>query len=186
VADRILASERVRSGWFGILSVKARLGRDEVERDVVEHPSGAAVLAYDPERRVALLVFQSRIPLLLAGAEKMPEAIAGALDGDQPEDCARREALEEAGVRLGTLEHVARVWPSPGTSTEQADYFLAEYGLEDRVAEGGGLAEEAEHIRVREMPLAKLWGLAEGGGVRDAKTLTLVQALRIRRPDLFG
>ena len=35
------------------------------------------------------------------------------------------------------------------------------------------------------MPLAELWGMAEREVLTDLKTLALVQALRLRRPDLF-
>jgi hypothetical protein len=36
------------------------------------------------------------------------------------------------------------------------------------------------------MPLEELWQMAEAGTLRDAKTIVLVQALRIREPNLFG
>ncbi len=39
----------------------------------------------------------------------------------------RREALEEGGLRLGALEHVATVWSMPGVSTERMALYLAEY-----------------------------------------------------------
>jgi nudix-type nucleoside diphosphatase (YffH/AdpP family) len=165
--------------------LRVRLSGEEVERPVVDHPSGAAVLPYDPERRVALLISQSRPPVLLAGEEPLLEAIAGALEDQDGEACARREALEEGGLRLGQLERIGRLWATPATSTERVDYFLASYSTRDRVAEGGGLDEEDEHVRVKEVPLAELWRMAEEGRLADAKTLTLLQALRIRQSQLF-
>jgi hypothetical protein len=36
------------------------------------------------------------------------------------------------------------------------------------------------------MPLAQLVEMAEGGTLDDLKTLALVQALRLRRPELFA
>jgi len=41
-------------------------------------------------------------------------------------------------------------------------------------------------VRVRECPLAELWAAAASGGTADAKTLLLLQALYIRRPELFA
>ena len=186
MADEILSVRTIFKGWINLLMLHVRLGEEEVERPVVGHPSGAVVLPYDADRRVALLVRQTRPPVLHLGEPQLLEAIAGALDGDEAESCARREALEEGGLKLRELEHLGRLWPSPATSTERVDYFLAAYSIEDRVAEGGGLDEEDEHVRVREVPLAELWQLAEAGDLPDAKLLTLLQALRIKRPDLFA
>jgi nudix-type nucleoside diphosphatase (YffH/AdpP family) len=184
--DRILSVHSARRGWFDVLTLRVRLDSgEEIEREVVDHPSGAAVLPYDPERRVALLVSQARPPAMLEGEQRMLEVIAGALDGDEPDLCARREAMEEGGLRLRELEHVARLWPTPSTSTEQVDYFLAEYLEPDCVSSGGGLAEEQEHVRVQEVGLAELWRLVEEQRLRDAKTLILLQALKMRRPELF-
>jgi 8-oxo-dGTP pyrophosphatase MutT (NUDIX family) len=112
--------------------------------------------------------------------------IAGALDGDGAEECARREAREEAGLRLHSLERVAETWATPATSTERVTSFLAAYGRSDRISDGGGLDSEAEHVRVREIPLAELRRRMETGALSDAKTLLLVQALYIRRPELFA
>ena len=184
--DRILSSRIIYEGWFNVRMLELELATGErIEREIVEHPSGAAVLPFDPERRVAMVITQARPPVLWLGESRMIEAIAGALDEDEPEECARREALEEGGLKLGTLEHVGRVWPTSATSTEHGDYYLAEYRQADRVAPGGGLDEEDEHIRVKEMPLAELWDMAIACTLRDGKTLALVQALRLRRPELF-
>lgn len=186
MTDRIVSATRIHQGWLSLDMVTVELAGERVEREMVLHPSGAAVLAYDPDRRVALLVGETRPPVLREGAAPLAEAIAGALDGDEPEACARREALEEGGIRLGRLEPAGTVWMTPSTSTERVHLFLAAYAAPDRVAAGGGLDEEAEHLAVREMPLAGLAAQADAGTLADAKTLLLVQALRLRRPDLFG
>ena len=97
-----------------------------------------------------------------------------------------REAVEETGLGLSNLEPVATAWPSPGVSAERSSLFLAAYGASDRVAAGGGLASEHEAISVVELPLARLAEMADDGRLADLKTLTLVLALRLRRPELFG
>ena len=184
--DRILSSRPLYTGWLNLLMLKLRLASgEEIERPIVEHPSGAAVLPFDAERRVAMVIREMRAPVLHAGEDAFLEPIAGALDGDPPEQCARREAMEEGGVRLATLEHVAHLWPTPATTTERVSFYLAPYTAADRVEKGGGLAEEAEHIRVAERPLAALWAMVDEGSIRDMKLLVLLQALRIRRPELF-
>lgn len=115
------------------------------------------------------------------------EVPAGLLEhGEEPTDCARREALEEVGVALGTLEPAGHSWSMCGISTERMSLFLAPYRASDRKAAGGGLAEEHENITVVEAPLAALRDMADRNALDDMKTLLLVQTLRLRRPDLFG
>jgi nudix-type nucleoside diphosphatase (YffH/AdpP family) len=116
----------------------------------------------------------------------MLEAPAGLLDEDDPEECARREALEEVGLSLTSLEPVAPVWSMPGISTERMHLYLAPYGPTDRTGEGGGISDEHENITVCEMKLAELAAMADRGEITDLKTFALVQTLRLRRPDLFG
>jgi nudix-type nucleoside diphosphatase (YffH/AdpP family) len=125
--------------------------------------------------------------VLYAGEDEyLFEAPAGMIDAEEtPEAAIRREALEEAGLRLGDLEPIATVWPSPGVSAERSSLFLARYGAGDRVGAGGGLAGEHEAISVLEAPLAQLAAMADGGRLTDLKTLALVLALRLRRPELF-
>lgn len=184
---QILATTALHAGWLDLNMLTIALDEGEmVERELVDPPSGAAVLAYDPERRVAMLISELRPPVLISGEEPLLEVVAGAIDdGGAPIDCARREAMEEAGLRLGVLVPVGQVWPSPAFSTERISLFLAAYARHDRVAAGGGLDEEQEHIRTREISLATLGDLARGGRIPDAKTLILVQALMLSQPELF-
>jgi nudix-type nucleoside diphosphatase (YffH/AdpP family) len=177
----------LHQGWLSLRMACVRMDDGSLaEREIVDHPCGAAVLLYDPDRRTALLITELRPPVEFAGEPRMLEVVAGKLDEADAAACARREAKEEAGVEIGALDHVARLWPTPASSTERVDYFLAAYSRGDRVSEGGGLEEEQEEVRVREVPLATLWGMAQAGEIRDAKTFLLLQALRLRRPDLFG
>jgi 8-oxo-dGTP pyrophosphatase MutT (NUDIX family) len=98
---------------------------------------------------------------------------------------ARREAMEETGVALGPLEPVGGYWSSPGISTERMWLFLAPYAAADRRGAGGGIAEEHEGIEVLEVGLDELGRRLDEGRIDDMKTLALVQALKLRRPDLF-
>ena len=177
----------IHEGWsrFGIAHIHGD-GANPLRREVEDHGACAVVLPYDPARRVALLVTQPRVgPIVAASAVSLLEAPGGCLDGDAPEVAARREALEEAGVRLRDLELVVRGWSMPSVSTERPWHYLASYGADDRVAAGGGVASEQEAVTVHEAPLAALAAMAAQGRLTDVKTLLLVLALQVRRPDLF-
>lgn len=183
--DAVLDQRRLFDGWMSVLLLRVRLDGKEVDRSLIEHPSGSAVLPYDPERGVALVGRQTRAAPLYLGHPAMLEAMGGVDEGDDPADCARREALEEAGVALGELEHVGQVWMTPSSTTERVHLFLGTYAPASRVSAGGGNAEEGETVHLEEVPLAELWRHAASGAMTDAKTFMLLQALRIRRPALF-
>lgn len=188
MAPQIRGTRTIHDGWSTFLVADLTMpDGSRLTREIEDHGRAVCVLPYDPERRVALLIRQFRAPLFYAdGTPDLVEAPAGLLDEHDPEEGVRREAFEEAGVRLGPLESVSSVWSMPGISTERMDLFLAPYAQADRTGAGGGLPEEGEDITVLEMPLATLAQMSDGGALPDVKTLLLVYALRLRHPALFA
>jgi nudix-type nucleoside diphosphatase (YffH/AdpP family) len=160
-----------------------------VLREIEAHGHAVAVLVYDPERRTALMVRQMRGGPAVEGVADphLLEVLAGVIDPGETEEVAvRREALEEVGVILNRLDTLGSAYTSPGVSTERITLFLAACAPADRATSGGGLAQENEEIEVVEMPLSELARLQDDGALHDMKTLALVSALRLRRPDLFA
>ena len=155
--------------------------RTVVEREVYELPPSAAVLPFDRKRRTVLLARQLRIPAVCNGdGPFLIEACAGHVEaGDSPSETARREAEEELGYRLGELTPFAALYMSPGLITEKLHLFLADYAPEMKIGAGGGLAAEGEDIRVLELGLDDAWRLVEEGAIADAKTVLLLQHLRL-------
>jgi nudix-type nucleoside diphosphatase (YffH/AdpP family) len=171
---------------FLILTLRLRDGQT-MRREIEDHGAAVCVLPYDPQRRRAILVRQFRAPVFLAtNREETLEAIAGILESEDPQACARREAFEEAGLELKALEHVGSAWTMPGVSTERMHLYLATYREADRVGPGGGLAEAHENTTVVELALSELAAREDAGQLDDMKTALLVQTLRLRRPDLFA
>lgn len=184
----IISTETLFDGWSKFLLAQVRLSDGSiVARQIEDHGRAVCVLPYDTERRCAILVRQFRAPVYYsAGQQDLLECIAGIVDEDDVAETARREAMEETGLRLSSVEHVGRMWSIPGISTERADLFLAAYRESDRVAAGGGLAQEHEDITVVEMALADLAAMADTGRLKDLKAFALIQTLRVRRPELFA
>lgn len=176
------------SGWLDVARLTLRIeGGAPFVRHVVRLWHAVSVLPYDPERRTALVIETPRAAMLYMDHSGLVEAIAGSVDRVDPiEAIAQAEALEEAGVRLGDLEHIGHVWTTPGATTERIDYFLGRYTAADRVAPGGGLAHEDEYIAVHERSLADLWALTRDPGGIDGKLMLLLHALRLREPGLFA
>jgi nudix-type nucleoside diphosphatase (YffH/AdpP family) len=186
----ILDREILSSGHVKVSRLLIRLvGGAEVKREVENHGQGVAVLPYDVERRCALVVRLFRAPAFeSAGLPFLEEACAGMIDeGDcDAEATLRREAGEELGLAVREPAFVARIWTSPGVSTETSTLYIAPYTPADRTGAGGGLASENEDITVVERSLLELAEDADRGRIVDGKLLTLVLWLRLRHPDLFA
>jgi nudix-type nucleoside diphosphatase (YffH/AdpP family) len=145
-----------------------------LDHEVYHYDPAAALLLYDPERRVVLLVKQFRLGSFLAeGALAMIEVCAGMLDNDVPEECARREAWEETGVRPTGVQHAFDIFTSPGGMTEKISCFVSPYSAGDRVGLGGGVDAD-ESIELLEMPYDDALAGIASGGIRDAKTVALL------------
>lgn len=186
-APRIVNVRVIYQGWGRFLSARIRLGSGEhIDREIEDHGAAVAVLPYDPDRGVALLVRQLRPSALMAsGVSSVLEVPAGRLDTSDPRACAVREAYEEVGVRLRDLKAVSVNWAMPAISTEVIHLFLAAFNEADLIGAGGGLADEGEQIIVETVKLADLARMADAGELPDMKTHLLVLTLRHRRPDLF-
>jgi len=188
----ILQREVAYDGYFQLIKYTLRheLFRggwgQPITREIFERGSAAAVLPYDPALDSLLLVEQFRPGVMQAGTQPwLTELVAGIIDpGETPEDVVRREAVEEAGVRLTELLPIHRYFVSPGGSTEQMHLFCARADLSDA---GGihGLADEGEDIRVRVLSCGEAFDLLDSGALDNAMTLIALQWFRSHRHELF-
>ena len=184
----IRGTRTVHDGWATFLVAEVTTPEGTaVTREIEDHGNSVSVLPYDPERRVATLVRELRVPPLFATGEHVQlEAPAGLIDAGSPEENGRREVLEEVGLRLRDLEFVGATYSCASLTTEKLHLYLAPYGRADRTEDGGGADGEHENIRIVEIPLADLAGRADRAELTDLKTLTLILALRARHPELFA
>jgi nudix-type nucleoside diphosphatase (YffH/AdpP family) len=150
-------------------------GREDVlVREVHDHGHGATVLPYDAKRGTVLLVRQFRLPAYLHDHDGfLVESCAGLLDGDDPAQCAKREAEEELGFRLSNLRFMTTVYMTPGAITERLWLFIADYDHDSRVGSGGGEAHEGEDIEVVEISFDEMRRMVQDGRIVDAKTVLL-------------
>ena len=160
-----------------------RDGQTETQaREVYDRGNGATVLPYDPVRETVLLSRQFRLPAFVTGHEPMLiEACAGLLDDNDAETTARKETEEELGYRLRDIKRVFDVFMSPGSVTERLAFFIAVYDPSDRISDGGGHEDEGEDIEVLEMTLDDALGLVKKGLIADAKTIMLLQHLKLEQ-----
>ena len=156
-------------------------------RAVFVSGDAVTVLPYDPVRDRVLVIEQFRVGAMARGDAQpwLLEPIAGRIDpGESPEDAARREAVEEAGLTLGALVPVASYYPSAGAKTEFLYSYLAIADLPDAVAGVFGLAEESEDIRSHILPFAELMALVSSGEANTAPLILSALWLERERPRL--
>lgn len=173
-AVQIEAKRQVYARFFAVEEFDLRFRRfdgrlsDTINRATFVSGDAVTVLPYDPVRDRVLLVEQFRAGPFARGDRNAwsLEAIAGRIDpGETPEDCAHREAEEEAGLRLGALFKVAAYYPSPGAKTEFLYSYVGFADLPDGAAGVHGVEDEAEDIRGHIIAFDQLMALVGTGEV---------------------
>ena len=184
-AARVVRDTLLSTGRFDLTRTDIEVTEDDgstrtLSHEVYRHGKAAAVLLYDANRSVVTLVKQFRAGAYLSdGALATIEVCAGMLDGDPPEVCAIREALEETGLAVREPVHAFDAYMSPGGMSEKIACFVAPYGEADRVGHGGGVDED-EHIEVLEIPFSEALTMIERGAIADAKTIALLYYARVK------
>lgn len=167
---KIISQRDVYKGpVFGVTTYQVQEpGGISARRDVVTHSGSVVVIALDENERRAdprvLLVRQYRHP----ARRFLWELPAGRKDeGETALAGAKRELIEETGVRARRWKHAFRFWASPGFLDEMMDVFLA------RDIEAGAAApEDDENIEMRFFPLQRALRMVMAGEIQDAKTMT--------------
>lgn len=155
---------------------------EKQEREAYDRGNGAAILLYNKKKGTVVLTRQFRMPTYVNGNEDgmMIEACAGLLDGDNPEDCIRKEVEEETGYQVTDVRKVFECYMSPGSVTEILYFFIAAYEDRMKVGEGGGADGETENIEVLEYPFETALQMMATGDIKDAKTIMLLQYAEIQ------
>lgn len=184
---KILKTEILSDNWYTLNKVtfeyQKKDGTLETQsREAYDRGNGATILLYNKESKSVILTKQFRLPTYINGNEDgmMIEACAGLLDKDNPEDCIRKETEEELGYEISDVKKVFEVYMSPGSVTEILYFFIAEYSKSMKVNDGGGLADEQEEIEVLELDIDKALAMIDSGEIKDAKTIMLLQHVRLK------
>jgi len=147
------------------------------EREAYDRGNGATILLYNKVKGTVVLTRQFRMTTYVNGNEDgmMIEACAGLLDGDNPEDCIRKEVEEETGYEVTDVRKIFDCYMSPGSVTEILYFFIGAYEDAMKIGEGGGAEDETENIEVLEYTLDQALGMIKTGEIKDAKTIMLLQ-----------
>ncbi|MEA2989737.1 MAG: ADP-ribose pyrophosphatase [Alphaproteobacteria bacterium] len=174
----VISRKRVFDDFFKIDEALLRYERYDgtmspvVRRLCFERGDSAAALLVNVQRRCVHLTEQFKYPALEKAGGWLPDLVAGMIEaGETPEAAIRREIAEEAGFEAATLEPIASVFVSPGGSSERIFLFCARVTDAARKSAGGGVAGEAEDIKVLEWPIDAYLAKVAAGDLPDAKLL---------------
>ncbi|KAA5975127.1 MULTISPECIES: GDP-mannose pyrophosphatase NudK [Pantoea] len=180
----IIKDKLLSENWFVLRNYTYEITDRQGEvirhkREVYDRGNGATILLYNREKNSVVLTRQFRIATYVNGNDSgmLIEACAGLLDDDTPEDCIRKEAIEETGYAVGEVEKLYTCYMSPGGVTEQVHFFAAEYHDALRDNAGGGVDDES--IDVLELRFPDALAMVADGRIRDGKTIMLLQHARI-------
>lgn len=184
---KIQKEEILSDNWYILrkftYDLKLKNGNWQTQsREAYDRGNGAVILLYNVAQRSVILTRQFRLPSFVNGnpSGMLIEACAGLLDKDSPEDCIRREVEEETGYKVSHVRKIFEAYMSPGSVTEILYFFIAEYAASMKVHDGGGIEHEQEEIEVLELPFEKALSMIDDGEIRDAKTIMLLQHLRLK------
>jgi 8-oxo-dGTP pyrophosphatase MutT (NUDIX family) len=105
---------------------------------------------------------------------EIPEG--GCPPGESPEECARRELLEETGLRAAIIEPLLTgLQLSNSTTNEVCDLFIAR-GL----TPGESSPEETEKLRVLRLPLREAVAMARDGRIKDSPSVLALLEIALR------
>jgi len=188
---QVLKKEPLYKGFFQCnkYTLKHRLFSGgwsaEMQRECFERGHAVALLPYDAKNDRVVLLEQFRFGAM--ETQQSPwlfELVAGIIEeGEKPEDVAKREAFEEAGLIVKSCQFILNYLVSPGGTTEQIDLFVA--NVDSSLAHGlHGLADEGEDIRVHVLPRETAYKWVSEGKINNAATIIALQWLELNREKL--
>lgn len=179
-----IQSELLSKNWFQLHKYTFNLITDNGKsvqqvREVYDRGNGATILLYNRQKGTVVLIEQFRMPTYVNGnpGGMLLEACAGLLDNDSPEECIRREAMEETGYQVDKVQKLFEAYMSPGGVTEIVYFFAAEYHSDQKITDDVGVEDEV--IDVVELPFSEAIAMMADGRIKDGKTIMLLQYAQI-------
>lgn len=143
---------------------------------VIKTGDWVGIIPLTPDREV-LLVRQFR-----HGSKSFSLEIPGGLvEGDDPEEAARRELREETGYEAEGLELLGVLRPQPAIFDNRYFTFLA-LGVKEV---GRPILDEGEDLELVKVPLEEIPALMARGEIDHALVFASFQLLGLRRPELW-
>ena len=185
----ILKKEIIYKGFFRLsrLTIEHNLyqgGKAKVVRELLERGHAVAVLLYDAHQDRVVLVEQFRVGVLEDENSWLLEVVAGMIEeGEEPEEVAFRESMEEAGCKIKELIKIGQYYSSPGGSSEKITLYCGQVNSQS-LAEYGGVSGEGEDIRVVCLSAEEAFFRLENGAINSATPMIALHWLLLNQERL--
>ena len=180
--------QREYLGFFALNQISLKYSQfdgdiSELKNRVILMGSEASlILPYDPVLDKVLLVEQFRIGPFCRG-DRAPwvfEPVAGIIEvGETPEEAAKRELFEEAGLEVTQLVKMGSGYPNPGEATSYFYNYIAIVDLSEYSPGIYGAKNEGEDIRTHVIDFNTVlnWSVSNKLRVLPLNTMVLWLAL---------
>ena len=180
--------QREYLGFFALNQISLKYSQfdgdiSELKNRVILMGSEASlILPYDPVLDKVLLVEQFRIGPFCRG-DRAPwvfEPVAGIIEvGETPDEAAKREVFEEAGLEVTKLVKMGSGYPNPGEATSYFYNYIAIVDLSEYSPGIYGAKNECEDIRTHVIDFNTVlnWSVSNKLRVLPLNTMVLWLAL---------
>ena len=180
--------QREYLGFFALNQISLKYSQfdgdiSELKNRVILMGSEASlILPYDPVLDKVLLVEQFRIGPFCRG-DRAPwvfEPVAGIIEvGETPDEAAKREVFEEAGLEVTQLVKMGSGYPNPGEATSYFYNYIAIVDLSEYSPGIYGAKNEGEDIRTHVIDFKTVlnWSVSNKLRVLPLNTMVLWLAL---------
>ena len=180
--------QREYLGFFALNQISLKYSQfdgdiSELKNRVILMGSEASlILPYDPVLDKVLLVEQFRIGPFCRG-DRAPwvfEPVAGIIEvGETPDEAAKREVFEEAGLEVTRLVKMGSGYPNPGEATSYFYNYIAIVDLSEYSPGIYGAKNEGEDIRTHVIDFNTVlnWSVSNKLRVLPLNTMVLWLAL---------
>lgn len=187
-ALEVIARERCFNGFLRLVRYRFRHSlfvggwSQTIERERIERLNAVAAILYDAIRDQVVMVEQFRIGALEHGrCAWVLEPVGGMLNqGEHADEVVKREAMEEAGLEIQELEHIATYHVSPGVSADRIRLFCGRVDAE-KAAGVHGVREEGEETRVKVIDAEQAISGLSSGRIDASSTIIGTQWLALNR-----
>ena len=137
---------------------------EEFTRDIVHHPGAVSIVPVHGDEVVLVRQYRAAVDAFLL------EIPAGKRDvqDEPPEETAKRELVEEIGMRAGRVDLLAEFYNSPGFCDERSFVFLGRDLTDDEISAQG---VEEEHMTIERVKLDDVLAMIGRAEITDAKTM---------------
>jgi ADP-ribose pyrophosphatase len=161
--------ERITSSRYPFSGKLIKVRVDEVvlprgrktERETVVHRGAVAIVGMDKGKILMERQYRHAVGRVLW------EIPAGTIEeNEKPQECAKRELMEETGYIAEKMKEIIRFYVAPGYSTEVIYVYLANRLKREKVS-----LEEDESIETQFIPIEDALDMIRTNKIEDAKTI---------------